>query len=379
MDSKKEKAVLDSAAATAEEQLTSDDLSLSELQGEDNTMPVVVCVSDCEEKEPEWLVEGLIPKGQITAIVGSGGVGKTTMLCKLIACLTNGIEFMAEDDSQKYEPKTVMYLSAEDSFEIVLKKKLRKMGADLSKIFTVMISDQFFSQLTFGSEILENVIKTRRPSLIIFDPIQSFFESNVRMAERNDVRRCIQTLIGYGTLYDTTSLLVVHTNKRSLAYGRDRMADSSDLWDASRSVLMFGETDVKPIRYMSHEKCNYGPLQQTVLFSISDQDVIFEGRSDKRDEEYVYLRGKSREKTAPAREEAKAFILQNIAEGPIQVGELKKAAKANGISEHTLDRAKSELKEEGVIKYDKRSRGQSKGVDWYVMFAIADVTDFTTG
>lgn len=345
-----------------------DDIADDELRAK----PKILCVNDIEEKTAEWLVDGLIPKGQITSLVACGGAGKTTMLCKIVSCLTNGIPFVSEDESSVKEPLSVLYLSAEDTFEHTLRPKLRVMGADMSKIFTVSISDPCFSEMTFSSKTLEGVIKDNRPSLIIFDPIQSFFGEHVRLAERNDVRRCVQTLIGYGTEYGTSTILVVHTNKRMGAFGRDRMADSSDLWDVSRSVLMIGETDEKGIRYMSHEKCNYGQLQQTILFSIHSTGINFEGLSDKRDEDYVYMRGKKKEKSAPALDEAKAYILQSIADGSVHAGELKKGATNNGISDATYKRAISELKVDGIIKYESVSRGQSKGVDQYVMFAIAD-------
>lgn len=336
--------------------------------------PKVLRVEDIEEKNAEWLIDGLIPKDQITSLVASGGAGKTTMLCQMIACLTNGLPFWTEESENK-ERRTVLYLSAEDSFEVTLRKRLRTMGADLSKVYTVNISDPVFSDLTLSSKALSNLIEEYKPSLLILDPIQSFVESSIKLSERNGVRRCVQSLIGYGTKYGTTTILVVHTNKRSLASGRDRMADSADLWDVSRSVLMIGKTNEDNIRYMSHEKCNYGQLQQTILFSIHNDGLNFEGLSDKRDEDYVYMRGKKKEKPAPAREDAKAYILQSIGEGKVQIGELKKRAKLNGISEHTFDRAVSDLEDENIIKRERVSRGQSKGFDWYLMFAIADTAE----
>jgi RecA-family ATPase len=337
--------------------------------------PKILRVEDIEEKSAEWLVDDLIPKGQITSLVGSGGVGKTHMLCYIVSCITNGIPFYTEGTEEK-EPQTVLYLSAEDSFSVTLKPRLRKMGADLSKVYTVDITDPTFSELTLTSPTLDDLIKEIKPALMILDPIQSFIDSNVKLSERNGVRRCVQTLIGYGSEYGTTTILVVHTNKRSLAHGRDRMADSADLWDVSRSVLMIGKTTEDNVRYMSHEKCNYGMLQQTVLFSIHKDSIDFVGRSDKRDEDFVYMQGKKREKPTPARDDAKEYILQSIGENRVQIGELKKRAKTNGISEHTFERAVKDLEEENIVKRVQVSRGgQSKGFDWYLMYDIGNMAE----
>lgn len=335
--------------------------------------PTLIKVSDIEEKDAEWLIDGLIPKGQITSLVAPGGTGKTTMLCQMISCLTNGIPFWTEDETESKNPIIVLYLSAEDSFETTLRPRLRIMGADMSRVFTVSIADPTFSDLTLTSETLENVIKEVRPGLVIFDPLQSFLGAEVKLSERNSVRRCVQSLIRYGTEYDTTSLFVVHTNKRGAVSGRDRMADSSDLWDASRSVLMMGKTDEENIRYMSHEKCNYGKLQETVLFSIHDYGLEFEGRSNKRDDYYVYARSKDKENSAPIREDAKHFICQSLADGRIQAGLLKKRANANGITGATFTRAVKELREEKVIKIEKESKGKGNGVDWFYSFATAEI------
>ena len=84
------------------------------------------------------------------------------------------------------------------------------------------------------------------------------------------------------------------------------------------------------------------------------------------------MRGKKNEKPAPAREDAKNYICQSIAENKVQIGELMRNAKNNGISEHTFKRAVKELEDDGIIKRLQISRGQSKGVDWYLMYAIAD-------
>ena len=150
------------------------------------------------------------------------------------------------------------------------------MGADLSKVFTIAINAPSFADLTFSSSTLEDVVRDNKPGLIIFDSIQSFFDYGIHLSERNDVRRCVQTLIGYGSDYGTTTILVVHSNKRLGAFGR------------------------------------------------------------------------------------------------VHAGELKRGALDNGISDATYRRAIQELKSEDVIKYVSESRGQSKGCNQYIMFAIAD-------
>lgn len=107
-------------------------------------------------------------------------------------------------------------------------------------------------------------------------------------------------LIGIGEQYGVTSLIVVHTNKKQGVFGRNRIADSADVWDIARSVMIVGSVPGSNERYLSQEKSNYGPLSQTVLFNIGENGAEFTGFSDKHDADYVGMRDYER-RQAPQR------------------------------------------------------------------------------
>lgn len=134
-----------------------------------------------------------------------------------------------------------MFFSAEDSLKYTLARRLRKNGANLSRIISLDISDERFQAVKFNSDFLEQLLATYRPELCIFDPIQSFVPADIKMGDRNAMRQCLEPLIGYGDKYGTTFLIIEHTNKQSGVYGRRRIADSADIWDISRSVLIVGD------------------------------------------------------------------------------------------------------------------------------------------
>ena len=314
----------------------------------------LVDMDTAQEEEPEWLVHGYVPKYQITAMVGDGGSGKTTAWCRLVADISSGKRpFLLGQpgglDLKEYDPQKVLFFSAEDSYKYVLRRKLRLNGANLKNIKTMDISDERFKRIKFNDPFLEQLIITHRPALIVFDPIQAFIPENIKMGERNAMRSCTEPLIGYGEKYGCTFLLIVHTNKMAGVWGRKRMADSSDLWDISRSVLMMGETNEPGIRYISQEKSNNGPLRSTVLFSIEGGAVEYKGLSDKKDKDFVTAAAQA-VKQAPARDEAKEFILDFLKDGEKEISELDEMAKALGISQTTLRRAKEELRKENKAK-----------------------------
>ena len=329
--------------------------------------PLLISLSDVEEKEAEWLVWEYMPKGQINIFAGDGGSGKTTSWCGLAAAVSNGTKvfFEAEDPNEnpfvEREPQKVLFFSSEDSLEYTLKARLRKAGANLNNIYSASLRDERFSQIKFNSPILKDLIKEVKPALVIFDPIQAFIPPDIQMGQRNAMRNCLNPLIGLGEECGTTFLIIVHTNKRQGVYGRNRIADSADVWDIARSVLITGTTKDN-IRYLSHEKSNYGEPGRTALYTIEDGIAVFKEYCDKHDADFVKERDIATYQ-APQRQNAEAFITDFLKNGKKPTAELDEAAKAAGISNATLSRAKTALRERGLMGMKSEGYGQNKA--WY--------------
>lgn len=333
----------------------------------------MVTMDKAEEKRPEWLIMDYIPKNQITTIAGDGGSGKTTMWCAIAAAVSRGEYWYLLDDypfdNEPDKPQKVMFFSAEDSYEYTLKRRLRKSGAVLENIMTIDLADDRFKDIKFDSEYLEMLVAEHRPTLLIFDPIQAFLDSNVRMGERNAMRSSLAPLAGFGKKYGCTTLIVVHSNKQSGVWGRKRIADSADIWDISRSVLMVGETDQKGVRYLSHEKSNYGKTADTVLFSIADDVIEIKGKTQQKDKDFVDKHIYNT-RQAPRLEEAKEFICDFLKDGMQTAKDLNALASAEGVTPKTLRNAKEALTKDGVIK--KVSQGYGKEKKHY--YALKDNT-----
>lgn len=323
----------------------------------------MVAMDGAEEKSPDWLITDYIPKYQITSLAGDGGSGKTTVWCAIAAAVSSGkktfMESFLPEDWGNGDPKKVMFFSAEDSFEYTLKRRLRKNGAKLENILSIDIADERFQNIKFNSPFLEQLLAKYRPALCIFDPIQAFVPPDIRMGDRNAMRNCMSPLIGYGEKYGVTFLIVEHANKQSGVWGRKRIADSADIWDISRSVIMAGETNDMGIRYLSHEKSNYGITGETILYSINDEVINFKGYTRKKDMDFV----KEVDYTvrqAPQREEAKDFILDFLKDGEKEVSELDAMAVAMSISKNAMKNAKTDLKREGKTKTWSIGYGETK-------------------
>lgn len=333
-------------------------------------------LEEAEEKPVDWLIPEFIPRGSITLLAGDGGSGKTTCWCALAAAISRGEdpEFL-KILRNEYDPgpnpfdSSVWFFTAEDDVERVLLKRLKKAGADTSKIKYLSAADEAFPQIKFNSNELAWLIEEHRPTLCIFDPVQSFIPPDMHMGERNAMRQVLTPLMGFGEKYGTSFLLVAHTNKRQGAWGRNRIADSADLWDACRSVIIVGQVPGEQTRYFSQEKCNYAPRAQTRLFTINSVNgqAEFHSFSQKYDQDFVKASDLTR--GSPDRDEAKNFILEYLTEHSdeeITVKNLMENAKSYGISDSTLRRAKEELTKSKKIRIKQRGKKGQRGTDWYV-------------
>lgn len=321
-------------------------------------------LSDFVEEEPSWLVEGWIPEGQITLLAADGGTGKTTLWCNLVAALSSGRPCLLDPPDVKREPLKVAFFSTEDSVKKKLKRQLRQAGANENNILTTDFSSgggDALRELKLGSDRLREVIANFRPALCVFDPIQGFLPSRVNMGSRNEMRDCMAPLIALGEEFGTAFFIVCHTNKRMGASDRSRLADSADLWDVARSVLMMGYTGEPGQRYLSHEKNNYADRQETLLLSFGEGgQLVKEGTTWKRDREF--MQEAVTQRSAPQREECKAFLLEKLGEhgNSMASKELENLAKAAGYSRATIRRAKDELKEGSAIVYGNTGNGNNK-------------------
>ena len=288
------------------------------------------------EEEAQWLVPGYIPQGQITLLAADGGVGKTTFWCQLLGALSSGRPTLLEKKS--------LFPDSQSQLES---------------------SSTALLELRLGSPELSDFIHSYRPALCVLDPIQGFLPHGVNMAARNEIRECLAPLMALGEQVGTAFLLVCHTNKRAGAWGRTRLADSADLWDAARSVLMMGDAG-DGRRYLSQEKNNYGPLQPTRLYTFSDSGLLVPaGLTQKRDREFQL---QAQPSAAPKREGCKEFLLQKLEEngGSLPAKELEELAREEGFSKITVRRSKEELKAASGIQYSVNSQGRSGPVSWQV-------------
>lgn len=335
------------------------------------------CLQDVRGEETQWLVPELIPLGEISLLGADGGTGKGIWQAQLIAYVTTGRTSSFFPDPPAQTGK-VLILAGEDDPGKVLKGRLAAAGADMSKVL-VVTADEYYNQtgkqLCIKDDALAEFVSDCTPVLLIIDPLQSFLSADVEMASRNQMRGAILPLKGISSKYNLSTLISMHTNKKQGVSGRARLADSSDIWDIARSVLMMGRDRNSGQTYVSHEKSSYSKQAQTVLLHIEDTIVdglktaraVFDGHSIKKDADFVEERRFRTDQTKDAVKDAILNILAESKLASMASSQLKSAVMLEmGCSERTYKQAYAELVKDSEVT--KQTIRQSDGKNQWFTF-----------
>ena len=317
-------------------------------------------LADVPLQNVDWLVPDLLPRGELSLLGADGGTGKGLWQAQLIACVTTGKTsgFFPVPPAQTGK---VLILAGEDDPGKVLKARLLAAGADMNRVLCLTADDYFQ--------------RTGQPL--------NLKPAGVEMASRNQMRSILLPLKAIAAARQCAVLLVMHSNKKQGVSDRKRLADSSDIWDMARSVLMMGRSNSDGKIYLSHEKSSYSRPQQTVLLHIEDVELdgvrtaqaVFDGYTDKKDADFIK---EPRVRQAQTKEDTRDAILNVLAEsrlGSMASPQLKsEVMREIGCSEGTYNRAYGELVKSGkVTKHIIRQRdGRNK---WYSSLYCSETSD----
>lgn len=334
-----------------------------------------------QSRNVEWLVPGLFPRGELSIVGADGGTGKGLYTAQLAAFVTTGIpsDFFQGGIN---ECGNVLIFSGEDKPEYVLRPRYLAAGANLQRV-KVVTSTRFWkdtgTQLSIKAPDMQRIIEAEQPELVVIDPLQSFLPDKVDMSSRNSMRDAMTPILATAEKIHCAVVFVLHTNKRDNASGRNRLADSSDLWDSARSVFMLGHSKSDGLVYVSHEKSNYAVKSDSILFRIESVIVegvktakaVYAGRTDKADADFV---GEKHLRQAQTKDDASSAILNILAEsklGSVESAHLKaEVLKETGCSERTYKTAYSDLVKSGEIS--KRQIRQQGGSNRWYTFGFTD-------
>lgn len=336
----------------------------------------IICFADVEAKEVEWL--GPFPKGMLGTVQGDPGGGKTYVMTKICADITNGILPPDEwDDVHHIEPQNVVIVNGEDDPSYTIKPRLIKAKANCSRVFTMDERRQPFSFDQLAR--VENLMSKVKPALVIFDPLQQFLGQKVDMHRANEVRPILASLANIMARYKAACILVMHMNKYGGGKAQYRGLGSIDFSAIARTQFLVGEDrNSRGDRLFIQIKNNLGKMQLAQGFRIDNDGVHWTGVNLNATEKDILKEAAVKEGTAL--DEAITFCRRIINEAPIWSTDLEELAAEEGISKRTLERAKSALQDSWEADSEKQGkrwlfRKRNKKVDFSKELAYMDDID----
>ena len=311
--------------------------------------PVGVLLDSVTEQQVSWLWQNRVPRGALTILDGDAGTGKSLLALEIAARVSRGHPLPGETSIG--EPGGVVIFSAEDSLGHVIKPRLRAAGADFSRILAVPYSANYAGQPTVSKlpqdlPLIELAIQRVNARLVIFDVLVAYIPATLSTQRDQDVRLALAPLAELADRMRVACLCLRHLNKNVNGPALYRGGGSIGTVGAARSGLLLASDPVNPdVRVLAVIKSNLGAPTQSVSFKIMVDggvpNVEWTGSSGHTAESLLAVPVANEDRSA--REEAAAFLLEELKDGPKEAIQILQTAKSLGISERTLKRAKESL------------------------------------
>lgn len=312
--------------------------------------PVIVCIADVPPEEPQWLWHPFIPLGKLTIIDGNPGVGKTTLALQIAAIISRGWPFPNENGTLGIPRPhaNVVYLTNEDGLADTISRRFRNADGETTRLFAVpglriqqgaKITDQIITLQDV--DMLDQVLRTIQPAMIVIDPIQAYLGPKVDMHRANDVRPVLSGLAVLAERHRCAAVCIRHLAKAATGKALYQGLGSIDFVATARSVLMVAKDDQDPDRYViAQTKNSLDEIGGSLTYQLKG-GFAWTGTSCQSADDLVAVPISDKEETAT--ENAAAFLAESLSQGPMSATTITAYARQRKISRSTLDRAKKRL------------------------------------
>lgn len=309
---------------------------------------VTVPLENIRPEKVRWLWPGWIPRGRLTLIAGDPGVGKSWLTHAITASISTGRGLCGEQD-----PQTVVLVALEDDPADTLRPRLEALGADLKRVHvyqTVRDVDEAGKPvergLTFPEDapLLADLIRQTGAALVIIDPLVAAQNAAIDSHRQAAMRSILQPLHNVAQETGAAVVFTVHLRKSASDNVLYRACGSIDLVAAVRTAIAVGRDPNNPARRGAAVfKSNLAEFPEPVAFRLESGRMLIEPGSAPELVADKLLGPPAGNEERSAQDEAQDFLRDLLAGGPVEARTVIKEAKAAGIADITLRRAKAAL------------------------------------
>jgi len=307
-----------------------------------------------ETKEIEWLWKPFIAFGKVTMIQGDTGVGKTSLMVKIVADYTNGLKPPTQShgrlqEQERTEPHTAFYVTTENGIEDTLIPMFDLYGGNRERLY---YQDEDEGHFVLNGEEIRTAVKEFGAKLIVIDPWQEFLD-DIASTSNDKLRMMIRNVQRVAEELNVAVVLCGNFSKARAGSDLNKGLGGAELTNTLRSLLTvredpYGNSHIRILKttkmsFIGKEMSPVGLMQEEDYTVSYIQWLDYEAEQKKQsgqDQKGAYYeeRGKSRI------EAACDFLVERLSDGPVESRVLIEEAKAKGIPPATLNRAKQRVR-----------------------------------
>ena len=314
----------------------------------------------------DWLWLDRFALGKLGIIAGLPDEGKGLLISYIAAQVTNGGAWPC-NEGIAHRGKVILFTAEDDPSDTVV-PRLAAAGADLTCIVIISMvreagKDRMFSLQTDLEMLRRKIDEVGDVVLVLIDPISAYLGVGKMDSYRTtDVRAVLGPVVSLAAELKLSVIGIMHFNKKlDVTNALLRISDSLAYGATARHVYGIINDAENKRKLMVRAKNNLAvntAEQTTLAFYFGTREVGTDPNNDRTivapyliwEPQYVdvtateAMQAASESKSPTARLDAKQFVLDILAAGPVKRTEIDETAEANGISLRTLMRAKRELK-----------------------------------
>jgi AAA domain-containing protein len=331
--------------------------------------------SSFEPRAISWLWPNRFALGKLGLVASLPDEGKGQVFANMAATVTQGGDWPCGEGTAPQG--NVLLLTAKDGIEDTVAPRLMAARADLDCVEIVrMVRDDQNGKRMFNLADDLNLLRQKiadvgNVKLIQIDPISAYLGDKIDSFRTTAVRSVLAPLVDLADETNVSIVGMLHFNKKlDVNNALLRISDSLAFGATARHVYAVVDDAENKRKLFVKGKNNLAiGDNKSLAYRFRQRDVARDRNGEMITAPYIAWEGNHVEVTASqamaankspgARDQAKKFLADLLADGPVPKTEIEEAADAHGISNRTLYRAKDDLH---LIVEKERGRPNGKWI-----------------
>ena len=228
--------------------------------------PLPQSMADVAIKNIDWLIPGLVARGEITIVEGDPGLGKSYLVQIIAASICDGKKIPSETN---YEPVQgrIAYFDTENTAGTVTKLRLIENGCERLDNYW-QGEDPFSVDDEEKWEKVLDVLEEFKPTLVVFDTINIYI-GGADTYRSSETQQALTNFKKLGQRFDCGVILLRHLTKNTGSKALYRGQGSIAFTGVARIVATVGlHPEDQDVRVVACTKNNIGPKMRSFTYTI---------------------------------------------------------------------------------------------------------------